>query len=158
MRPKEHMEDWMNVFVIHQNRVSHGPTNYIPEKFLPNFLDLVFWGHEHECQISPMFNSEQDFYVIQPGSSVVTQLSEGETADKHVALMQVKPGRNFNITPIPLKSTRPFIMRDLVLSDSKIDSFHPKVNEKVEKYCVKVINEMIEESSMKLILNAAENN
>ncbi len=41
----------MNVFVLHQNRVQHGATSKacLQERHLPNFLDLVLWGHEHEC-------------------------------------------------------------------------------------------------------------
>jgi len=44
-------EDWLNVFVLHQNRVQHGPQakNCLQERHLPAFLDLVVWGHEHEC-------------------------------------------------------------------------------------------------------------
>ncbi|KAL0173805.1 hypothetical protein M9458_029773, partial [Cirrhinus mrigala] len=52
----------------------HGATNYIPEQFLDDFLDLVVWGHEHECKIAPVRNEQQLFYVTQPGSSVVTSL------------------------------------------------------------------------------------
>lgn len=42
-------EEWFNLFVLHQNRVKHGLTNYIPDKMLPDFFDLVIWGHEHPC-------------------------------------------------------------------------------------------------------------
>lgn len=62
-------------------RSRHGNTNFIPEKFLDDFIDLVIWGHEHECKIAPTKN-EQLFYVSQPGSSVVTSLSPGEAVKK----------------------------------------------------------------------------
>lgn len=55
---------------------------YLPESFLPDFLDLIVWGHEHECRIQPEFNSEQSFFVMQPGSSVATSLCAGEAVDK----------------------------------------------------------------------------
>lgn len=44
-------DDWFNIFVLHQNRISHAPgaKNYVMEHRLPPWLDLVIWGHEHEC-------------------------------------------------------------------------------------------------------------
>lgn len=63
--------------------VPHGPTNYIPEHFIDDSMDLVIWGHEHDCRIDPEWNSRQQFYVVQPGSSVATSLSEGETKRKY---------------------------------------------------------------------------
>ena len=43
--------DWFNVFVLHQNRVSHTQSakNLVKETHLARFLDYVIWGHEHEC-------------------------------------------------------------------------------------------------------------
>lgn len=85
-----------NIFVIHQNRAKHGATNYLPEQFIDDFVDLVFWGHEHECKIDPTWNGVQNFYVTQPGSSVATSLSEGETKEKHVGLLLVS-SKNFKV-------------------------------------------------------------
>ncbi|KAM7448086.1 Double-strand break repair protein mre11a [Porites harrisoni] len=84
LRPKENPDSWCNVFVLHQNRVKHSATNYIPEKFLSNFLNLVIWGHEHECIIDPKNSDDPDldFYISQPGSSVATSLCEGEAKTK----------------------------------------------------------------------------
>lgn len=41
-----------NLFVLHQNRVyrGHQAKNAVPESTLPDFLDFVVWGHEHECR------------------------------------------------------------------------------------------------------------
>lgn len=66
------------------SRSKHGLTNYIPDKFLDNFLDLVIWGHEHECIIDPKNAEDPDlrFYISQPGSSVATSLCEGEAKPK----------------------------------------------------------------------------
>ncbi|CAG2057002.1 unnamed protein product, partial [Timema podura] len=89
-RPKEDKEAWFNLMVLHQNRADHGVYTYIPEEALDDFLDLVMWGHEHECRIAPEWNPSQSFYVTQPGSSVATSLSKGETAEKHVGLLQVE--------------------------------------------------------------------
>lgn len=67
------------------NRSKHGATNYIPEQFLDDFINLVVWGHEHECKIAPFKNEQQRFYISQPGSSVVTSLSPGEAVKKCVS-------------------------------------------------------------------------
>ena len=79
-RPGETKESssssWFNVMLIHQNRASHSK-NAISERYLPNWLDFVVWGHEHECLVEPT-ESAQGFHVSQPGSSVVTSLIEGE--------------------------------------------------------------------------------
>jgi hypothetical protein len=59
MRPRDseeiRTEDWLNVFVLHQNRVQHGASakNCLQERHLPAFMDLVIWGHEHECIPEP---------------------------------------------------------------------------------------------------------
>ncbi|KAG1117425.1 hypothetical protein G6F42_013440 [Rhizopus arrhizus] len=67
-------EDCFNLFVFHQNRARHGPTSHIPEEFIDGFIDLVFWGHEHECRIVPV--SFEKFDITQPGSSVATSLRQ----------------------------------------------------------------------------------
>lgn len=49
---QDEQNKWFNVFVLHQNREKRGEHNFIPETFLPSFLDLVIWGHEHPCRLS----------------------------------------------------------------------------------------------------------
>lgn len=82
LRPKENQDSWFNMFVLHQNRAKHSATSYIPEQFLESFLDLVIWGHEHECKLNIReekveWNPIQELYICQPGSSIATSLSEG---------------------------------------------------------------------------------
>src|SRR5271170_1181572 len=60
----------------------HTAGAYLPENFIQSFMDMVIWGHEHECIIDPVYNAEQGFYVVQPGSSVATSLSQSETVPK----------------------------------------------------------------------------
>ncbi len=45
-------EDWHSVLVLHQNRVQRTVAGKacIQEKHVPDFFDLVIWGHEHECR------------------------------------------------------------------------------------------------------------
>ncbi|KNE66003.1 DNA repair protein (mre11) [Allomyces macrogynus ATCC 38327] len=114
LRPLEATDEWFNLMTIHQNRVPHGKTNYIPETFLDPFVHLVLWGHEHECCIDPVFNSQQEFYVTQPGSSIATSLNEGEAVEKHVAVLRIHQ-TSFELEKIRLTSVRPFVIRDLVL-------------------------------------------
>ncbi|KAM9318996.1 double-strand break repair protein MRE11 [Pholidichthys leucotaenia] len=147
LRPREDQDDWFNLFTIHQNRSKHGPTNYIPEQFLDEFLDLVVWGHEHECLITPTRNEQQLFYVTQPGSSVATSLSPGEATKKHIGLLRVK-GRKMNLQKIPLKTVRQFFIQDVVLAEYE-DRFTPdtpQVTKKVEDLCYAKVTEMLEES------------
>lgn len=59
--------DTFNIFVLHQNRVKHGEFVHIPETRLHNFLNLVIWGHEHECRISPEKIADRKYYISQPG-------------------------------------------------------------------------------------------
>lgn len=63
-------------------RVAHSPKNYIHEVMLDNFLNFVVWGHEHECLITPQPSAVAKYYITQPGSSVATALSEGESKKK----------------------------------------------------------------------------
>lgn len=95
---------------------AHTDTGYLREDFLPEFLDLVVWGHEHECKIEPIVNTQMGFSVMQPGSSVATSLMPGEAVPKHVAVLSIT-GKDFKVEPIRLKTVRPFVMEDLVLRD-----------------------------------------
>ena len=53
--PAYPQDQWFNIFVLHQNRLQHTASakNTIREDYLAHFLDLVIWGHEHECIPEP---------------------------------------------------------------------------------------------------------
>ncbi|KAK3818073.1 MAG: double-strand break repair protein mus-23 [Linnemannia gamsii] len=144
MRPEEDEDEepWYNMLVLHQNRVMHGPKSYIPEAFLDDFINLVIWGHEHECLIDPVYNPQQGFHVSQPGSSVATSLSEGESKEKHVALLKICRGK-FKLDKIRLASVRPFIMGELVLADHQLD---PTNQQKVNSLISRKVRELVEEA------------
>jgi len=136
-QPGSARDDWFNIFVIHQNHVKHSETTYVPEESIDKSMDLVFWGHEHDCQIDPVHNSKQEFYVTQPGSSVATSLCEGETGQKHVGILHVR-GKEFKIDKIPLKTVRQLIWKDIKLCDhlADLEGKTEKIRrEKVEKFC-----------------------
>ncbi|KAJ3384660.1 meiotic recombination [Lobulomyces angularis] len=143
LRPSENQEDWFNIMVLHQNRVAHGPKNYIPENFLDDFLQFVIWGHEHECKIDPSLNPQQGFYVTQPGSSIATSLCEGESQEKYVGLLKIR-NTAYKFEKIKLTTVRPFIMSETVLS-ADLGSENTS-EDKVTKYLKKVVIKMIEEA------------
>ncbi|XP_033606873.1 double-strand break repair protein MRE11 isoform X2 [Cryptotermes secundus] len=146
LRPRENQEEWCSVFVLHQNRVDRGPKSYIAEEMLPAFLDLVIWGHEHECKITPDWNDQYKFYVYQPGSTVATSLCDGEAADKHVAILSIYK-RHFRITPVRLKTVRPFVLDTIVLADCRIDFSTEKPSDEVQKYVTEHIETLIDRAT-----------
>ena len=146
LRPREQQNDWFNLLVLHQNHVQHGAaTNYIPEQFLDEFLDLVIWGHEHECLIDPVKNVEKDFYVTQPGSTVATSLSEGETREKHCAIVVVSK-KFFKIKKIRLETVRQFYMDEIVLSETSINPGDPDATRRVESYCTEKVQYLLDKA------------
>ncbi|XP_062052874.1 double-strand break repair protein MRE11 isoform X2 [Lepus europaeus] len=157
LRPKEDENSWFNLFVVHQNRSKHGSTNFIPEQFLDDFIDLVIWGHEHECKIAPTKNEQQLFYVSQPGSTVVTSLSPGEAVKKHVGLLRVK-GRKMNMQKIPLHTVRQFFMEDVVLANHPniFNPDNPKVTQAIQSFCFEKIEEMLENAERERLGNSRQ--
>ena len=122
---------------------------YLPEEFLPQFLHFVVWGHEHECKIDPTYNPEMDFHVMQPGSSVATSLSPGEAIPKHVAILSIT-GKDFKSESIRLKTVRPFVMKEIVLSEDKEAKKHIKSannRTQVTQYLMTVVEKLIEQAN-----------
>jgi double-strand break repair protein MRE11 len=148
-QPSVQKSDWFNLMSVHQNHHAHTETSYLPENFLPEFLDLVVWGHEHECLIDPKLNPETKFHVMQPGSSVATSLVPGEAVPKHVSILSVT-GREFKNEPIRLKTVRPFVMREIVLSEEKgAQKLGRKQNNRTEvtRILMSIVEELIEEAN-----------
>ncbi|XP_065586075.1 double-strand break repair protein MRE11 isoform X1 [Cyrtonyx montezumae] len=154
LRPKEDEDSWFNLFVIHQNRSKHGATNYIPEQFLDDFINLVVWGHEHECKIAPAQNEQQRFYVTQPGSSVVTSLSPGEAVKKHIGLLHVK-GKKMKMQRIALETVRTFYMEDVVLADHSelFNPDNPKVTQAIQAFCMEKVEMMLDNAERERLGN-----
>ncbi|PHH89559.1 hypothetical protein CDD83_5795 [Cordyceps sp. RAO-2017] len=148
-RPNVQMADWFNLLAVHQNHHAHTATSYLPENVLPDWLDLVVWGHEHECLIDPTQNPETGFHVMQPGSSVATSLVPGESVQKHVAIVSVT-GKDFKVDKMPLKTVRPFVTRELVLAqDSRFKGLDKKKDnrQEVTRRLMEVVDEMIDEAN-----------
>ena len=149
-KPGTQQQDWFNICSVHQNHHAYTETNYLPENFLPSFMDLVIWGHEHECLIDPITNPEMDFKVMQPGSSVATSLIPGEAVTKHVAILTIT-GKDFKSESIRLKTVRPFIYKDLVLNDDPAARRIAKKGEnhraELTRYLEAQVNNMIDQAA-----------
>lgn len=130
------------------NSYAHTETGYLKESFLPDFLDMVIWGHEHECLIDPKYNPEMNFHVMQPGSSVATSLAPGEAVPKHVAVLSIT-GRDFSVETIRLKTVRPFVIREIVLSEEETAvKVAKKANNRTELtvFLTRIIDDMIKQA------------
>ncbi|KZS02945.1 Double-strand break repair protein MRE11A [Daphnia magna] len=139
--PAELEDEWFNILVLHQNRARHGCKSYAGEHFLPHFMHLVLWGHEHECRIEPE-DSLDEFRITQPGSSVATSLSPGEAVPKHVGMLKVHK-KDFCIEKLPLRTTRPFVFDTLSLDEFSDIGYQFANDEVVEKIRAK-INDMLD--------------
>lgn len=80
------------------------------------------------------------FSVLQPGSSVATALSEGESKKKHVFLLEIRQ-KKWRTVKIPLETVRPFVFDSVTLShqtsvnpgnpDSVVDFLADKVDQMI---------------------------
>ncbi|PFH51142.1 hypothetical protein AMATHDRAFT_191836 [Amanita thiersii Skay4041] len=140
-------EKWFNILLVHQNRVNHGPQSSVPEGMFDDSVDLVVWGHEHDCRIVPEPVAGKNYYITQPGSSVATSLAEGEALEKHVALLEIQ-GKNFHLTPIPLRTVRPFVVGEVVLADAaEEEGFDISDSMEITKYLKTKVNELIHKAN-----------
>jgi len=171
-------DKWFNIMLIHQNRyffahsiltprtyislwtysVKHGPQESVPEGMFDDSIDLVVWGHEHDCRIVPEPVAGKRYFISQPGSSVATSLAEGESLEKsvlistvpvnsiktfyarHAALLKIQ-GKDFELTPIPLRTVRPFVMDQVVLTEvAEEEGFDVTDQMEVAKYLRSRVN------------------
>ncbi len=128
---------WFNIFTLHQNRdLGRGSKNCVHESMIPEWMDLVVWGHEHECLINPSESLVGTFRIVQPGSSVATSLTAGESRRKQVGLLEIK-GQQFRLRPLTLTCVRGFALGDVNLGEKAreqggvLDVEDPKVEERM---------------------------
>jgi double-strand break repair protein MRE11 len=147
-REKENPEDYFNLFVIHQNRNQHHTAkSSISESMLRGFFDLVVWGHEHEQRIKPQWSPDGSFDVMQPGSSIITDLNPEEVVPKKIALLEICKNR-YRITPLQLQTNRVFIYQSIALDDD-VD-VNKSSAEEILKYLGTKMQAMIGEANGKL--------
>ncbi|KAI3603119.1 double-strand break repair protein mre11 [Moniliophthora roreri] len=139
-------EKWFNLLLLHQNR-RRGPQESVPEGMFDDSIDLVIWGHEHDCRILPEPVAGKNYYISQPGSSVATSLADGEAIEKYVALVQIQ-GKEFQMTPIPLRTVRPFVIEEVVLTEAaEKQGFDISDQIGISKYLKGKVNELIEQAN-----------
>ncbi|KAF8128879.1 Metallo-dependent phosphatase-like protein [Boletus edulis] len=139
--------EWFNMLLLHQNRVRHGPQESVPEGMFDDSVDLVVWGHEHDCRIVPEPVAGKNYFITQPGSSIATSLADGESIEKHVALMEIQ-GKEFQLKPIPLRTVRPFVLEDIILSEaSEEEGFDINDQIAVSKFLKSRVNALIEQAN-----------
>jgi len=112
----------MNILIIHQNRfkgikVGAPYKNCIHPEMLPNFMDLIIWGNEHEASDELVEDQVQNFYIYQPGSSIATSLNQAEALPKHAGFFEIYENKNFRFVPIKLKNQRPLIVKNIELEE-----------------------------------------
>ncbi|KAJ8542631.1 hypothetical protein ON010_g12179 [Phytophthora cinnamomi] len=146
----EHADQWFSIFVVHQNRddKGRGSKNCVPESVIPDFIDLVVWGHEHECQIDVQESLKGDFFITQPGSSVATSLVEGEAKAKHVAVLEIN-GQSFRMNTRELHTVRPFKMGEVILGEvEELEPNDPGVAERIREYLEGRVMELLHEAEL----------
>lgn len=137
--------EWFNIMCVHQNHTGHTNTAFLPEQFLPDFLDVVIWGHEHECIPHLVHNPTKNFDVLQPGSSTATSLCDAEAQPKSVFILELKNNTQPKLIPIPLASVRTFTMRSIALKD--VEHLRPHDKDAITKYLVSQVEEMLSEAN-----------
>lgn len=68
----------VNVLIVHQNRIERTRKDFLPPEFIPNFFDLIIFGHEH----NPLLFAKNGQTFLQCGSTVRTSLCEAEMGKK----------------------------------------------------------------------------
>lgn len=162
-QPDERSGKWFHMLTLHQNRVDRGPKNFIPEEVLPDILDFVLWGHEHDCRVVPEEVPGKGYFISQPGSSVATSLCEGEAVEKHIAMLYVCKNTEsdeylFKCEPIKLQTVRPFVFKSINLADyeEELDLDEFDVCDKLKDMLSDIIDTMIEEAKTKETAHPAQ--
>ena len=141
---------WFNIFALHQNRDrGRGSKNCVKEDMIPEWIDFVMWGHEHECDIELTESVVGTFRISQPGSSVATSLSESESVRKKIGLLDVREGQ-FRLTSVPLTQVRSFVVSTVRLAEvPRLDPDDPKVDAKVSKVLEEKVRVLIHDAREK---------
>src|SRR5258708_21840112 len=122
-------------------------------------IDLIVWGHEHDCRILPEPVTDKPYFITQPGSTVATSLADGESLTKsamfslfimgltivyrHCALLEIQ-GKNFEITPIVLRTVRPFKLAEVILTQvAEEEGLDLTDKIEINKYLKNQISELI---------------
>ena len=149
LKPAEDKQ-WFNLFALHQNREKgRGAKNCVHESLIPDWMDLVVWGHEHECNIEPQESLVGTFRIIQPGSSVATSLVEGEAERKQIGVLDIR-NQAFRLKTIPLTNVRTFVIGEVSLSQQRrLDPEDPKVESKMTQFLEDKVRMLVHDAQEK---------
>lgn len=153
--------EFFNLFTLHQNRdKGRGTKNCVHESMIPEWMDLVCWGHEHECNIEPQESVVGTFRITQPGSSVATSLVAGEAVTKQVGILDIRD-QAFRLRAIPLTQVRTFVLGDISLQNNRsLDPDDPMIEEKIKRLLkenVELLIHQAKEKQREIRENAAQN-
>ncbi|XP_076459909.1 double-strand break repair protein MRE11-like [Babylonia areolata] len=107
-------DDTFSILVLHQNRFKRADNTHVNEASIHGFLDLVFWGHEHESKLRTLETDTHTeavqgnggvYSLCQPGSTIATAFKKTEKFQKYVGMLTVT-GKDFYVEPIKLTTVR----------------------------------------------------
>ena len=129
--PKDLERKVFCILLLHQNRYriksAVKPEQCFENQNIPDFINFVVWGHEHECELSEVKLNSQT-RILQPGSSVITSLKLHESMPKNHFILELKQNR-YRLHRLPISTARIFIY-DEIESDNVVES--DTVHEKIQ--------------------------
>ena len=150
VRPRdvEGEEKWFNVLVLHQNRdYGRGTKNCIHESMIPDWVNVVIWGNEHECKPELAPTSVGCFRIYQPGSSIATSLVRTESAEypKKYGILEINKAMKFRLNCFNFSQMRPFVYDEIRLLDiPELNPQDPKIEEHIKTVLQNKVQEMID--------------
>ncbi|KAM0677793.1 hypothetical protein BDAP_001643 [Binucleata daphniae] len=132
-------ETYVNILVLHQNRVKRFEDDYVPPEIIDDWFDVIVYGHEHN---PVMYQDNRGVTIIQCGSTVRTSLCEGELGDKFVYIMELE--NEIKIDKISLKSVRPFLMHSIKINDNKETEITKYVDKMIEGFYMPLVRLRVE--------------
>lgn len=134
-KPDDEEGQFFNLLTLHQNRAFRGNDNFIKEEYLPDFMDFIFWGHEHDYCWKPKQHDGNAFSLLQLGSTVATSLSEGESKQKYIGILEISNNTS-QYTPIKLETVRPMVFRSIDLQKYDLQFNTDDGTDEKAKVCV----------------------
>lgn len=138
-KSKDQVLNTYNILLLHQDRFRDS-IGLFDRNHIPDWFDIVLWGHEHQCRISEdsPFETETfknvtdaDHYrsldIIQPGAPIPTSLSESECGDKFISKITLslnpegkshKPAVKYQA--IQLESIRKFVFYKEIITPGSV--------------------------------------
>jgi len=150
-------DDWFNILVIHQTKergttASNNLRSFVKESILPGFIDLVLWGHEHECIPNVKKCEATGINILYMGSTTITSLIEAESKPKHCFILNITR-KDFSLIPIQLKNARPLLYGNLELSKCNIqkNGTIEYIDSQIQQAIITKITEMLKNADVSQI-------